>query len=267
MPQVLTSTYPTAEDSITLARALSNDMLVSTAGETLTDNAPFAISYLNAAQRKLQRYLANNGLNSNVKDNVILTPLTACPLTSDPSVQVSIGANGYFDGVSVHANPSLPLDLILPLKLWERQTGSNGNFVEMTQPEESLPSRIPKQFFGQWEFRGDAIYMTGSTISEDLRLRYEASLPAIATAQNQDLSKVIIPIRDGLDALACYIVEVFAFARGSAMRVEAKSRAKEEADELINRYVRRDQRIAFRARRFRSGQGRGIDDALSGSYR
>lgn len=234
-----------------------------TAGSILTDAAPFTVVYLNAAIRRVQRELANNGITSNVRDNVILTPLTPATV-SDPSVQVYVSQLGYFDGTNTNANVTLPADLILPLEVWERQTGSGAQFQFMPSPQEGLQSRIPGSYFGQWEWREDRINMTGSTMTEDLRIRYEASLARIAAGVN--FSQTTIPIRDAEDALASAVVLQYARTRGSAMRQEAKTWFEDEMFQLINRYVHKDQRIMYRPSGFRAGSGR-IDGALQGDLK
>jgi len=263
MTQVQTGFFPIAGNVMDLARSAVNDMLRSTAGQTLTDTKPFTAVYLNASIRRVQRELANNGITSNIRDNVIITPLTPATV-SDPSIQVYVDQLGYFDGTSVNANVTLPADLILPLQVWERQTGSAGRFVEMDRPQEGLTSRVPGTFFGQWEWREDRINMTGSTSTEDLRLRYEAKLARIAATD--DFTKLTIRILDGEDALAAGVVLQYARTRGSALRQEAKTWFDDEMYQLINRSARQDQRISYRPHGYRSGGG-SIDGALSGDYK
>lgn len=263
MTQVATGSYPIVENVMNLARAGVNDMLRGTAGQTLTDSKPFTAVYVNASIRKVQRELANNGITSNIRDNVILTGLTPAAV-SDPSIQVYVSFLGYFDGAAVKSDPKLPADLILPLEVWERQTGSGAQFIFMPQPQEGLESRIAGSYFGQWEWREDRINMTGSTITEDLRLRYEASLARISASD--DFSKTTIAIIDGEDALAAGVVLQYARTRGSALRQEAKTWFDDEIYQLVNRHVRRDQRIGYRPRGFRAGGGR-IDGAMQGDLK
>jgi len=263
MADVGTSNYPVLENVMQLARAGVNDMLRGTAGSILTDTAPFTVVYVNGAIRRVQRELANNGITSNRRDNVILTPITPCTV-SDPSIQVFISQLGYFDGTNMNPQPVLPADLVIPLELWERQTGSGAQFQPMNQPMEGLTSRIAGSYFGQWEWREDQINMTGSTITEDIRIRYEASLARVAAGAN--FAQTIIPIRDGEDALAAAVVYQYARTRGSALRAESKTWFDDEMFQLINRYVHKDQRIAYRPRGFRAGGGR-IDGSLQGTYK
>ncbi len=263
-PSAQTGTYPIADEVMQLARAMVNDMLRDTVGRILTNKAPFSVVYLNSAIRKTQRYFANNGLENFIKDNVILSPITPVA-TTDPSVQVSISSTGYFDGVNMNAQPVLPADLICPLRISERQTGSGASFSPMNPVRgDGLSSRVPGQTFDDWEWRNDNLNLNGSINTMDLKLRYEASIPAIGTTA--DLTQVAIPLRDAHEALATWVVWYYAFARGSQLLGKVEQVAKEEMDEVIGRFVRKDNRIAYRARGFRSGGGP-IDGALTGSYK
>lgn len=246
-----------------LARALINDMIRTTGGQVLPDTAPYSVPMLNSAIRKTQRYLANNGLLSNVVDNAILAAIPAVT-NMDPGIQVSISALNYNNGTNVFSTPVLPADLLLPLSLGQRQTNSGAQFTPMDPARGPLISRVPGNYFGEWEWRNDSICMVGCTTVMDLRVRYEGRLPRIQVGA--DFTKTTINIRDGEDALAGAMVMIFSFSRGSAQRQEAKLAWKEDCDELINRYVRKDQRIAIRPKGYAAGGGT-IDGALSGDYR
>jgi len=264
MADAQTGQYPIAENVLNLARAGINDMLRSTTGSILTDTATFTNIYLNAAVRRVQRELANNGITSNLRDNVILTPLTPA-VGSDPSIQVYVSQIAYFDGANMNPTPTLPADLIIPLEVFERQTNSGAQFQYMPQPQEGLQSRIPGSYFGQWEWREDRINMTGSTMTEDLRVRYEAAIARIAVpVAPLTYANVTIPITDSEDALAAAVVLQYSRTRGSAMRQEAQQWFMDEMFQLINRYVRRDQHISYRPRGYRAGGGR-IDGSLMGT--
>ena len=129
---------------------------------------------------------------------------------------------------------------------------------------DGLPSRTQGAFFGQWEWREDRIVLNGATQTLDLRIRYEAGfIPLTAAA---DLTQAIIKIRGGKRAVAFAIAEYYAAARGAPQAAWAEKKKTEKLDELVNRQVRKDQRIAFRPRGYNSDRG-SIDDGLSGSFR
>lgn len=263
-PSAPTGTYPIVEGVLQLTRAMVNDMLRDTAGRILTDQAPFTLIYLNSSIRKVQRHYANNGLYSYIKDNVIIPGIPPAA-SNDPSVQVFLSANGYFDGVNMHATPTLPLDMILPLALFERQTGSGASFSPMSPSRgDGLVSRVPGQTFDDWEWRNDNVNLIGSTNTNDLKCRYESMIPEIASTAN--LTTTAIPLRDSHEALAAWMCWFYAFARGSEMRAECEKMANEQMDIVVNRYVRKDQRIAYRSKGFQAGGGP-IDGALTGSYK
>src|SRR5689334_24789622 len=95
-----------------LARSYVNDMYPGTGGTNgriLTNSAPFTIPYINSALRTVNRKLRNEGVTYPIKDNVILNNLTPV-ITADPSVQVFVSFDGYFDGTTMHASPRLPSD-------------------------------------------------------------------------------------------------------------------------------------------------------------
>lgn len=245
-----------------LSRAIINDMLRSTRGSILTNNASFTAPFLNSAIRKTQTYLANNGITANIKDGVVIT-LTPCA-TSDPTVQMFVSPTGYFNGASVQAQPVLPSDMILPLRLWEREHGSNSDFLPMNPAANGLPSQQPGQFFSVWEWRNDNINLPGCVNTQDLRLRYEASLATIAA--DADFTKTLIPIRQGHEALATAVVYWYAFSRGAAQRQEVEQQWIAECNMLISRQSRKDEQTVFRPGGFRAGGGN-VDDGLSGTSR
>lgn len=263
MPNVQIGVYPTVEACMNLARATSNDMLRSSAGQILTDNAPFSLEFVNAAVDTCQEYLANNGVTTQIVDNVILTPIPPTPGT-DPSIQVFIGYQGYNDGVNQHATPTLPPDLIVPLRIWQRQTNTGQQFFPVHEAKDGLQSYQPGSNFRQWEWRQGSIYMQGCTNTQDLRIRYEQSLLDFGTSTNFLQATILIP--RSKRAVAYLILYHYAISRGSPQAPTIMQMAEEAMNQIINRHVRADQRNPSRPRGFRSGHG-SIDDSLSGSYR
>src|SRR5277367_2448871 len=138
MPIIVQGPYPSVERILNLARSIVNDSFVGSTGtpgegRVLTDNAPFTLPYLNSAIRKMAQVLRNNGVSTVIKDNWIMTPLLPV-VNIDPSVQTFLSWTGYFDGTNMWPAPYLPPDLIVPMELWERQTGGELPFQPMSQP-------------------------------------------------------------------------------------------------------------------------------------
>src|SRR5580704_17351761 len=105
MPIVGSTAYNTAGQITSLVRSLLNDA----AGNLFTDSV--LLPYANAAYRKVQRALANIQSGSFLADNAML--IVPAVAGTDPSLQVSV--------TDATAPPNqLPIDLLVPLKLWER---------------------------------------------------------------------------------------------------------------------------------------------------
>src|ERR1700690_3553948 len=164
MPVVASSAYNTAGQITSLVRSLLNDA----AGNLFTDTV--LLPYVNAAYRKAQRPLANGQSGTFLSDDVLL--VVAAVTVVDPSAQVSI--------TDATAPPNqLPPDLLVPVKLWERPSGSTEDFAEMIDLTDhgGLPSQEQGSALGVWEWRTDGLWFCGATQDTQIRLRYQASLP------------------------------------------------------------------------------------------
>lgn len=212
-------------------------------GRIFTNAAPFTIPTLNRALRLLQRKLRNEGVTFPDKDNFIMSNVTPVQNIS-ASVQVYIGYNGYFDGTSQHATPSLPTDMMQPYEVWEQNVGSN-SFHLMHQPQEGVEPRIQSHDMGTWEWRNYGIYMPGSTQAKNLRLRYKAvQMPLDVPAAN--FATTAINIIDSEDALAYEMAAVYAEARGSEQADKLRAQRDDAISDMANEAVRRSQSVQYR---------------------
>jgi hypothetical protein len=239
MPVIPSSGYGTAEGVLNAARALVGDARIA-GGDVLTDSAPFTFQYLNTAYHHLQFELAVNGIETFIEEALLLNvPAVAA---QDASVQVVINDTGTNNGTSGFAAPQLPTNLLVPLRLWERQNGSAEDFIPMNQPKDGLPSVLQAFRFLVWEWRYDGIYLIGATQANDLRLRYEAVL--------NDLSATTDPvlIRGSQNVLAFLVAEQFATARGSPQAVSFGQAAERALEQMFLRASRRQQHTPHRRR-------------------
>ena len=225
------------------ARAYVNDAYQGGAGRILTDTAPFTVEYLNGALENLQDELRDYESITLIKDNYIMSPINALPATN-PALQINVSFTGYFDGANQNALPTLPSDMLVPIFLWERITGSNLPFTEMEQPQGGLPSYYQGQSLRFWEWRTDAIWMMGSQSTEDLRLRYLAQLLPLAPATpTNPFTNVSIVIQASVESLAHLVAYRYARARGSQMGMLFKQDADSAMRSIMNRYVLQSQGI------------------------
>jgi hypothetical protein len=192
-----------------------------------------------------------------IRDNFVITGITpvnganglAAP---DPTIQVSIGYPGYYDGNSTNADLALPVDLVVPLKVWERLNGSTDSFQEVREAQNGIGQGQQTTYQGQWEWREDQIFMPGSLQTEDIQLRYVCALPLLAPPDDGslDLSEIAVPIADCENALALKLARSYGFARGSDQVQIADAMAKEAVRLLQNRYIRAQQAIDYHAQSY-----------------
>lgn len=241
-----------------LVRSLVNDTQAGATatpgeGQIITDNAaisPFTQPFLNSSIRELYRELRNVGQPTLIKDNIIVEGLT--PVDSpryglgqpDPAVQVYLGFNGYFDGLTINSNLLLPSDVITLERVWERQNATSNVFVPMQQPQFGLPSRPQTSRLLEWEWRNDNIWMVGSIQTNDLRLRYWCALPQFFSS-TLDFNTTFVPIIDCQDAVAYKTAAKYAMMLGSPGYAELKAEAAEQMRQLKLQHVRRSQSINY----------------------
>lgn len=249
MPSVSTGPYSTANDVLNLARSIVNDTALGLAGNLLSNTQPYTFEFLNQGYRKLQRSLVNNNVETFIKETQLLqVPAVIAP---DPSVQIYISYTGTWDGSGMHANPVLPPDLMMPNRLWERQTNTAQVFIDMYPTNDGLPSRPQVAWLKQWDWLTDKLYMVGATQINDLRLRYIAFLPVLIDGDSEVL------IVDAKDALAYYTAEAYAEARGSVLTPSLGTKGDTYMKQIANRTSKRLQRGNHRRMPYsRRGQSR-----------
>src|SRR5512146_1408429 len=102
-------------------------------GEVVGTQQIFSQTVVNAAWRRLQEYLVSQNF-SRLINTVVISNVPAVTVT-DPSTYCYLDWTGYFDGTTLNASPTLPADLMTPLRLKERATGATGTASEFTPME------------------------------------------------------------------------------------------------------------------------------------
>jgi hypothetical protein len=236
MPVVGSSAYNTAGQITALVRSLLNDAQ----GNLFTDAV--LLPYANSAYRKLQRALGNSGAGGFLSDDVLL--VVPAITTADASLQVSV--------TDATAPPNqLPTDLLVPLKLWERPSGSTDDFVEMVDLSRhgGLPSRPQDLTLSVWEWRADGIYFIGATRDTQIRLRYLKAYPDLTDATSPVL------VRNAQEAIAYGTAALAGWARGSPLSEKWDDAAGDALEDLVSAAVRREQQSSHRRRPFSSRSG------------
>lgn len=234
--------YDTVETAIQTARVRVNDAIASLAGDILTDTQAFTQTLVNAAWRRLQEYLSDKGVAALNRD-VILTAVPAVGFV-DQGAQAWFNWANYFNGGLLGA-PVFPQDMIAPLALEERVSGTQINFTPMDQvfAPSGLPT-IPKGPLNRlWEWRQETIYMPGATGATDIRLRYAGSLSDFATVGPTQWFSQPIPISRALNSLSWYICFELCIGRGDMDVVVFEQKAQAAAEQIFNREYRAERAL------------------------
>lgn len=252
--------YDSANDVLNMTRVRLNDelkTLQAVSGKLLDTNQVYAQQTFNTAWRKCQAFLADKGY-ARLIDEILLFQLPVVA-SVDPASQCWLNWNGFFDGANLNLQPQLPQGFSHPLKIWERWSNQNAPFGARPMEKflDGIPAGAKTTALRFWEWRNDAIYMPGSQMVEDLRIRFVVFLPDLLDAGTTPWFQRPVPIVRIADGLAWFIVAELAAARSNA-DLELACTAKGEAALLrvFNLDVKADQRVNVR-RQARSGRGFG----------
>lgn len=273
------SNFPSLLDIANLVRSFVNDdkrgatgtpgegqILVNlTSGVTANQLPQFVTltNFMNSAIREVRRDVGIMGQPTFIRDNYLLLGLP--PINSDlgvgavnPSAQQSLTVSGFFDGLSINPDFLLPSDLLQPLELWERLTGTTNPYSEMKQSTGALRPRYQVNGLVDWEFRGNAIWFNGAIQSRDVRIRYIAALASLAAA-SIDWAQTFVPIPDCQEAVADKIAVRYGRRLGSSQLQDLVQQADRSMLRLRQTVTRARQRIDYRRPMF-SGDGNGYND-------
>lgn len=252
MPNLPSSAYATCERVLNRIRMILNDSEVQ-GGDVLTDTAPFTFDVLNGAFERVQIELAMVGVETYTGEEWLIG-LPSMPLV-DPEARLIVDDSGthivYPNGVGNvnYLTPQLPTDLILPLKLWERQTAtSNFTGPPMKQPNDGLLNMCQQTFLVDWEWKADGLRFRGALQVQDVKLKYEKQLLLLAAVTDP------MPIRGVVNAASYHGARIFCESRGGAVSPAFAKDAEDEVFLLKAVSARRRQRKQVRRQPY-SGRG------------
>lgn len=250
----ISTPFDTAAYVCNAARVIVNDAGISLAGNLLADTQPYTVTLLNMAYRTLQEDLTDAGVETMAKETTIVG-ITASGAPTDPGIYAQLSYTGYNNGTANSATPTLPTDMVGPLRLQERTTGSTQQFIPMFPVNDGLPSRGKQSRLVEWDWRGDSIWLVGATQSNDIRIRYNQFLPELILAGVGSPSAVLILRSDR--ALAYKIAQIFAEGRGSELAGSFEASYEKFLAKITSRTARRKQRGQHRRIPYGAGSHRG----------
>jgi hypothetical protein len=259
-PPSVSAPYDTVDSVLNLVRTKMLDTIGSLAGDILTDAQPFMQEYSNAGWRELQFFVATLGY-SRLKRPFIGQ---AYPIVdeTDPSTWTSLSWTQFVNASGgVFAPPTvdvLPQDMILPLRVGERITGSQSRFIPMQMAKDALPEPRKGPYNGWWIWENDMLYMPGSIYSMDLRMELAIYLPDFLTTGVSPTQtfwyQQPVPMMRAKTALAYFICDEIVQAREDlAGTFTAKAQA--AAKQIFNIEVSQKQRVPTQRRPYGGRQG------------
>ena len=229
-------------------------------GDVVTDTAPFSFQLLNGAYERVQIELATVGVETYTNDAWLLG-LPSMPMV-DPEGRLVVDDTGttitYPNGIgdSFYLSPQLPTDLVVPLKLWERQNNtSQFTGPPMKQPNDGLLNMEQQTFLIDWEWKNDGIRFRGALQVQDVKIKYEKMLPQLAAVTDP------VPIRGVTNAAAYHAARIFVESRGGAVAPMYAKNAQDEIFLLQSVSARRRQRKQVRRAPY-SGRGGSNQQAI-----
>ena len=247
------TSFPTIATVTNLVRSdVRDDMAGATntigEGQILVDNLTTSVTmanFFNSAVREVCRKLRIVGAPMLIADNYIIRniPPMNGPMgfqVADPSVQVYVGFNGYYDGTEWHANYGLPQGVYQVLRCWERETDSQNNFQDMGEPANGMAGVYQTNGWGRWEWRQNMVCLPGSLDYRDLRLRYNMILNALFVA-NANPSTTYLPIMGCEEAVARTIDRLYAARQGGTVYEMRKGESDAAIWDLLNEEVQQKQ--------------------------
>jgi hypothetical protein len=261
------TSYPSIQTITNLVRSdIRDDMAGATGtigeGQILVDNLATSVTmanFFNSALRELARQLRLQNAPMLVTDNYIIgnIPPINGPMglqVADPSVQVAIGTNGYYDGSQWHPSYNLPQGVFQVVRCWERRTASNDTFSDMGEPSDGMAGVYQTCGWGRWEWRNDMVWTPGSLDNRDLRIRYLMLLQA-QFVQNAPAATTYVPILDCEEALARKIGRMYARRQGGGVYQMAQQEEKDATNDFLNEQVHRKQGTNYQTLAYGSESG------------
>jgi hypothetical protein len=242
----LTGSTPSS-NQFTYAQAGVNDTQTSGQvqgqgiGAIFTDS--ILMPFVNAAYQTVGSKLENLSSGTFIQETLLVVPAVA---EVDPSVQVVIND-------ATAAPNQLPTNLLFPLKIQERLSGSSDDFQDMTNLTDhgGLPSREQGEVLESWEWRADGLYFVGATVAVQIRLRYMSFFADLTDGTSTLL------IRNMREAIAYGAVILAASSRGVPIQPIWTQLAEDRMEDVLNAAARTMQRTNFRMRGYSRRRGMG----------
>jgi hypothetical protein len=260
-PPAPSAPFDTVESVLNLVRSKMLDTIGSLAGDILTDAQPFMQELANAGWRELQFYLATLGYSAFKMPFIgIGYPVVD---STDPALWTSLTWSQFVNASGTNYDPPyvsvLPQNMILPLKVSERITGTQSRFSPMAMDKDSLVETRKGVYNGHWLWENNTLYMPGSVYSMDLRMELAIYLPDFVTSPDGSIlwSARPVPIMRAKTALAYFVANEIDSSRNEPSGAFLAP-AQQAARQIYNIEVSQKQRVPTQRQPFSGRRGDGM---------
>jgi hypothetical protein len=170
--------------------------------------------------------------------------LNGLPVLKEQTTPIVVNA-----GVVALADGALlPTDLVYPIELAERASGSTELFVDMTETDWE-PTAIPTNRLNYWNWREEEIKFLGATVNREVRIRYMKGLTRITATT----TPVTILNSTTFLGARCATIAAFVIGNNPARATALSDDAGSALSDLLAILVKRGQGLPVRRRvnRFR----------------
>lgn len=143
--------------------------------------------------------------------------------------------------------PPLPINLVVPVNLWERQAGTDDDFTLMSQRRYLPKTNVLTAYLQYWSYRKQIIQFLGANQNREVKVDYVGDTLTFVTSVNSQLNlfncKSFLAYRTGA-LTAEYMGE------NSTRADKLNANATSAMDKLINTDVKNQQSMPVRRRPF-----------------
>jgi hypothetical protein len=159
-----------------------------------------------------------------------------CSVLRDTSDAITVTAGSL-------STLTLPTDLIVPYKLWERPVSGTADQWQLMTAVIELADRTVNDTLGEWVFEAGTINFIGCTANREVKVQYEKQLPTITAAATS------LNLNGAEDALAYLLCQDMAISRGQLATADRYAKKAEFAiGELAGRFTKGNQAVHGRRR-------------------
>jgi hypothetical protein len=225
-------------------------------GDLLSNDAPYAQTFLTAAWKWYQARCDTAGVQTFIK-SIMLYGIPARS-NNDVANESWITWTGCSNGVFQFEAPVLPVDMISPKSVWRRRSvplnadgsqAENGNPLQLVaHATDGLPVCLDTNVI---DWREDGIYFYGADYAQDWKFRYSAYRAPLIITRPDDL----VPMMMCEDCLGARVAFEFANARGATQAPAMEAWAETAFNTTSQRSTRIKQRQSIRRQGYSTGSG------------